>query len=160
MFGTFAARVCLPAFLLIGATSSSAMADNELFKQLNGSWRGSGTLNLTDGGQERITCRGYYNTKSGGLTIAILCNSPNYKVELRSNLSEGGQGVSGSWEERTFHASGNVSGRVNGNRMNLSINGAVTGSLSVSLSGGHSQNVTISTQGTGFRGVSISLVRG
>jgi hypothetical protein len=43
--------------------------------------------------------------------------------------------------------------------MNLSINGTVSGSISITASG-RSQSVNISTAGTGFTGVSLSLVRG
>jgi hypothetical protein len=159
---TSAVRAFLLACVLLAANSSFALADaSALFKQLGGSWRGSGTLTLSDGSRERMSCRGYYVVKSGGsgLSIAILCSSTNYKVELRSSLVESGQGISGSWEERTFHAMGEVSGRASGNRMNLSISGAVTGSISISLGGG-GHSVNISTRGTGFTGVSLSLVRG
>lgn len=162
IFGKSAVRACLLTCLLLTANSSFALADaSGLFKQLSGSWRGSGTLTLTGGARERLSCRGYYNVKSGGsgLSVAILCNSPNYKVELRSNLLNSGGGVSGSWEERTFHATGGISGRASGNRLSLSINGAVSGSISI-ISNGGSQTVNISTAGTGFTGVSLSLVRG
>ena len=162
IFGNIAARAALLACLLLIAIPGFAFADNPaLFKQLNGTWRGSGTLTLTGGDRERLSCRGYYNLKSGGsgLSIAILCNSTNYKVELRSSVRDSGGHVSGSWEERTFHATGAVSGRASGNRMNLSISGTVSGSISITASG-RSQSVNISTAGTGFTGVSLSLVRG
>jgi hypothetical protein len=161
IFGNIAARAALLACLLI-AMPGFAFADNPaLFKQLNGTWRGSGTLTLTGGDRERLSCRGYYNLKSGGsgLSIAILCSSPTYKVELRSSVHDSGGRVSGNWEERTFHATGGVSGRASGNRLNLSISGTVSGSISITASG-RSQSVNISTAGTGFTGVSLSLVRG
>jgi hypothetical protein len=129
--------------------------------QLAGSWRGSGKLTLPDGSTERLTCRGYYVLKSGGngLSLAILCSSTNRSLEIRGLVQEGGRGVSGNWEERTFNASGQVSGSVSGQRLRLAISGSVDGTIAVSLQG-RSQSVRISAAGTGFREVTVSLVRG
>jgi hypothetical protein len=120
-----------------------------------------GDLTLADGTRERISCRGYYVLKSGGnaLSIAILCNSPNRKVEIRSLVEESGRGVSGQWEERTFNATGQVSGSATTTSMRLSISGSIEGAIAISLKG-RSHSVNISTAGTGFKGVSMSLSRG
>lgn len=149
------------ALILFATGGEVARADaSALFKSLAGSWRGSGDLTLTDGTRERITCRGYYVLKSAnGLSLAILCDSPNYKVEIRSLLDGSGGRVRGTWEERTFNAAGEVSGSASANALRLSIAGAIQGSLSIAMKG-RGQSVSISTSGTGFRTVSISLVRG
>lgn len=159
-------HAAITALLAISAVSAitapAASADaSSMFKQLAGSWHGVGNLTLADGSRERISCRGYYVLKSGGdgLSIAILCNSPNRKIEVRSRVQESGGGVSGDWEERTFNASGQVSGRATGSSMRLSVSGSIQGSISIALKG-RSQSVNISAAGTGFNGVSISLSRG
>jgi hypothetical protein len=152
----------LGAFLGLFGTASAALADaSPLFKQLAGSWHGLGDLTLADGTRERISCRGYYVLKSGGnaLSIAILCNSPNQKVEIRSLVEQSGRGVSGQWEERTFNATGQVSSRATTTSMRLSISGTIEGAIAISLKG-RSHSVTISAAGTGFKGVSMSLFRG
>ena len=152
-------RGCLVVFFALTANAAVAHAETAIFKELGGSWRGSGDLTLSDGSRERISCRGYYVPKGGDdLSLAILCNSPNYKLEIRSNLAGHGSSVSGHWEERTFNARGELSGRATGNGLKLSITGYITGSMSVSLSGSH-QSVSISAHGTGFKTVSMSLVR-
>ena len=155
-------RIWLLSCLVLAANIHVAAADTAtIFKQLAGSWHGLGNLTLSDGHRERISCRGYYVPKeTRGLSLAILCNSPNYKVEIRSRLTGRGRNISGTWEERTFHAMGDVKGRATGNRLSLSIGGAIRGNISISLGGGRRQAITISTQGTGFRKVTISLVRG
>lgn len=131
-----------------------------LFRKLAGSWRGSGELTLADNTRERISCRGYYVLKDGnGLSAAILCNSPNYKVEIRSRLTERQGGIRGSWEERVFNATGDVSGHATANRLDLSISGTIQGSLSISSpTNARRHSVTISTAGIGFKRVQISLV--
>jgi hypothetical protein len=166
MHARFSSRArCAIALVIAFASTMTvrvAQADaSGLFKQLAGSWRGSGALTLSDGRRERISCRGYYVPKSGGeaLSIAILCNSPNQKIEIRSRVQEVGQRVSGEWEERTFHAVGQVSGRATGNNMHLAVSGSISGTISISLKG-KSHSVAVSATGTGFRNVSISLSRG
>jgi hypothetical protein len=142
--------------------SSAALADaSSLFKQLAGSWRGDGDVVLEDGTRERLSCRGYYVLKSqgDGLSIATLCTSPTQKFEIRSLVAKSGDGLSGQWEERTYHATGQVSGSVNGTTMDLSFTGPIDGTILISLEGkAHSVNVTAA--GAGIKGVSISLIRG
>ena len=153
-------RGCLLASMVLLSNVTAALADTPaIFKQLAGSWRGSGDLTLSDGTRDRISCRGYYRLTGNGMSLAILCDSPNYKIEIRSNLVGGGNGISGHWEERTFNANGELSGRASDNRMRLSITGYINGSMSVSLSG-RRQSVSISAQGTGFKSVSMTLVPG
>ncbi len=139
------------------ASKASAV---DVFKQLDGSWRGSGTVRL-QGGNERISCRGYYNQKSGGavLSIAIRCAAPSYRIEMRSNVTNSGGRLSGHWEERTFNAEGALSGSVSGSSINLTISGVITGSLSISLSGS-SHQVNLSASGPTFKGLSLSMSRG
>lgn len=160
-------RVPTPvAAALVALTASTmgpltAFADaTPLFKQLAGSWRGEGDLVMEDGTRERLSCLGYYVLKSGGegLSIVSRCSSPSQKFELRSLVAESASGISGQWEERTFHATGQVSGSVTGTTMNLSFSGTIGGTISIALTGKtHSVNVT--AQGAGIKGVSISLTR-
>jgi hypothetical protein len=154
-----AALVVLMGSMMV---SSAALADaSSLFKQLAGSWRGDGDVVLEDGTRERLSCRGYYVLKSqgDGLSIATLCTSPTQKFEIRSLVAKSGDGLSGQWEERTYHAAGQVSGSVNGTTMDLSFSGPIDGTIAISLEGkAHSVNVTAA--GAGIKGVSISLIRG
>jgi hypothetical protein len=154
-----AALVVLMGSMMV---SSAALADaSSLFKQLAGSWRGDGDVVLEDGTRERLSCRGYYVLKSqgDGLSIATLCTSPTQKFEIRSLVAKSGDGLSGQWEERTYHATGQVSGSVNGTTMDLSFTGPIDGTILISLEGkAHSVNVTAA--GAGIKGVSISLIRG
>ena len=139
-----------------------ALADaSALFKQLVGSWRGLGDLVLEDGTRERLSCRGYYVLKSegNGLSIATLCDSPNQKFEIRSLVAKSASGISGQWEERTTHASGEVSGSVTGETMDLSFSGPIKGTISISLKG-KTHSVSVSAAGAGVKVVSISLTRG
>jgi hypothetical protein len=138
---------------------ASAEADGP-FSSLAGTWFGGGQINLKDGKTERLRCRGYYSLKDGGssLGLAILCASTGYKIELRSVLHSHSEEITGSWEERTFNAAGQVTGRATGGNITLSITGGISGSMSLIYSGSQ-QKVLIQTDGTGFEGVSITLAR-
>lgn len=143
------------------ATAAPARADAP-FSTLIGSWSGSGQVRLENGKSEGIKCKAYYTSKDGGqgLSLAFRCASASNMIDMRATLASSGNAVSGSWEERTFNAAGNVSGKVDGSNINLSINGGgLTGSMSVSF-GGNNQSVLISTEGSTFKGLRISLQRG
>jgi hypothetical protein len=130
------------------------------FSSLAGTWFGGGQISLKGGNTERLRCRAYYNLKDGGasLGLAILCASTSYKIELRSLLHSDAGRITGSWEERSFNAAGTVTGRATSGSLNLSITGGVSGSMSVAY-GASQQKVSITTEGAGFEGVSISLSR-
>ncbi len=132
------------------------------FSDLIGSWSGGGKVSFSDGKSERITCRAYYNPKGSGeeLGLAIRCASISYKIEIRATLQNDNGRLSGRWEERTFNAEGEVTGRASSGNIRMDIaGGGLTGSMSVSY-GSSTQAVSISTEGLSLKGVTISLSRG
>ncbi len=153
------------AFALFGMTAmfagvSSAAAESP-FASLAGTWSGAGQIKLEGGKSENIRCKAYYTTNAGGagLGMAIRCASASNKIEMRASLTYADGKVSGNWEERTFNAAGQVSGKAAANNLSLSIDGGgLNGSMSVRL-GSTSQLVSISTTGSAFRGLNLSLSR-
>jgi hypothetical protein len=115
------------------------------FDEVKGSWAGGGTLSFKDGHHEKLSCNAYYTSSGGGaaLTTALRCSGANGKLELRSNLNYASGAVNGSWEERTFNASGDASGTLKPGSLKLSIRGGVKGSMTVAFSA-TSQTVSIS----------------
>lgn len=146
--------------LLASASTSPARTEN-VFNELAGNWAGLGQIQLDGGKTERVGCRGYYNLKDAGavLSLVIRCASSSYKIELRSLLKDEGGRVSGTWEERTFNATGDITGRATAGALTLVISGNINGSMSVTQNGGQHQ-VSIKTAGTSFTGVSINMSRG
>jgi hypothetical protein len=128
-----------------------------LFDSLRGTWSGSGQIRYDDGKADAIKCTAYYTGEGEQLRLAIRCESGDNKVEIRGQLAAQAGKLSGTWEERTFNASGDASGSVTADKMSLSISGGgFKGSMSVSAAGGK-QAVTISTEGIKMKGVSITL---
>lgn len=151
----------MAAGVVLLAAGATAAVPAGPFATLDGNWSGSGQIRLDGGQTERLKCMAYYRQKDGGssLSIAIRCASQNNKIELRATLSNQSGKLSGSWEERTFNAAGDVTGQATDNRISLAITGGgLSGSMVVSFTPS-SQRVSITTQGTGLKGVNITLSR-
>jgi hypothetical protein len=151
-----------PAAPAAAAAAATAAPKTAPFAELNGAWTGAGQIRLEGGKTERVTCKAYYTPKDAGaaIGIALKCASTSYSIDLRSNLESINGRVTGSWEERTFNATGNVTGRATNGNVSVAISGGgLSGSMSVSF-GGTSQQVSITTSGTALKGVSISLSKG
>ena len=157
------AALVLSGSILAGIfTGSTAQAEPSPFAGLIGSWRGGGEIRLDDGKSEKLRCNAYYTQRdtAQNLGLAIKCASTSYTIELRSQLTATGNTIKGSWEERTFNASGAVTGHANGSSINLKIDGGgFSGSMAVSTNG-TSQSVTVGTSGSALKGVTIQLTKG
>ncbi len=130
-----------------------------LLERLMGSWSGSGQIRYDDGQSEGVRCSAYYTGGNERLRLAIRCRSDSTEVEIRGLLTRQGETLAGTWEERTFNASGDASGRVAGDKMSLSVSGGgFSGSMSVAHTGSR-QVVTITTQGIRMRSVNVTLTR-
>lgn len=159
----FAGRVGAVVFFAATALVSGSphAAAESPFSSLAGTWSGQGKVRLEGGKSEAIRCRAYYTTSQGGsgLGMAIRCASASNKIEMRANLNYDNGAITGHWEERTYNAAGEVKGQATSSRLTLSIaGGGLNGNMSVRL-GGASQSVSISTSGSAFQGLDLSLSR-
>lgn len=147
------------AAMAIAAAAFTAPASAGVLAGLVGSWGGGGTATFEGGTREKLRCNGYYKGAGSDLSMVIRCASPSgAKIELRGTVKESGGRVSGQWEERTYNATGVLSGSAAEGSLKAGISGAITGSMSVAFSSG-SQTVSISTTGTALRTVNISFSR-
>ena len=130
------------------------------FQDLAGTWRGVGRVQLLTGQSEALSCKAYFTSKDAGagLGIALACASASNKIDLRAGLSQAGQAISGSWEERSFNSTGSVSGTFSNERIELTIDGTIKATMSIALEG-KSQLISIATDGQGFRSVDLELER-
>lgn len=140
--------------------SAPAIAADNPFHSLVGTWNGSGTASFEGGTTESLRCKGYYTNGSGGsnLGLSIRCANASAKVELRANLNYADGNVSGDWEERTYNQSGTISGKASASKLNLAISGGIQGSMNVSVGSG-SHSVSVSTGGPVLKGINISMSR-
>jgi hypothetical protein len=146
------------ALLALSALAPGVRADS-LFDNLMGSWAGSGQIRYDDGQSEGIRCNAYYKGGGEKLNLAIRCRSATTEVEIRGQLTADAGKLSGTWEERTFNASGEANGRVAGDKLSLSVTGGgFKGAMSVAY-GGTKQTVMISTEGIRMRSVNVTLAK-
>ena len=132
------------------------------FAGMAGSWSGVGSLTMTNGGQEQLRCRANYQVGGSGsqMQLGLRCASDSYNFNLVGDVESDGRVVSGSWSETTRNASGTVSGRVNGDRIQVVARSDMfSASLSL-VTRGNRQSVAIQPQGTEISGVSITLAKG
>jgi hypothetical protein len=161
---THMARMTAGLLLAAGVAlfASPGVATGTPFDALNGSWGGAGSLAFENGRAENLECLGYYKSSGGGntLSIAIRCNGEPSKLELRTKLEYVGGKVSGSWEERTYNASGSASGLATENSLRVQFSGSLSGSMSIAFSPSiQSILVSISTTSSGLKGAHVSLSR-
>jgi hypothetical protein len=122
---------------------------------------GAGHIKLDNGRSESIRCSANYVPKAGGsgIGLGLRCASASNRIELRARLTSRGNRVSGTWEERSYNAAGRVSGIATGSTLRLSIEGGGLSGFMVVTTAGRSQSISVRTDGSGLRGVNISLRR-
>src|SRR5215216_120482 len=157
-------RLTRTALLLASLTlpgSAALAAPVSPFTAMAGTWAGGGVISTTDGQQEQLRCRASYNVAGAGeqLRLNIRCASPSYNFDLASDVQYRGGAISGSWSEASRNASGTVSGRAAGDRIDVAARGeSFSANLSMTTRGGQ-QTVSIRPQGTNIAAVSLSLNR-
>jgi hypothetical protein len=160
----FCSAVPLALAACISWFPSSGVAEGAgPFAKMAGSWSGGGSLTMANGVQERLRCRARYNVGGSGseLRLNLRCASESYNFDLGGDVESQGSAITGSWTETTRNASGTVSGRVNGDRIQVAARGdSFSASLSL-VTHGNRQSVSIRPQGgTEVSAVSITLSKG
>jgi len=146
---------------VLSLSTGAASAATTPFTAMAGSWSGGGVLSTTDGGQERLRCRAAYDVAAGGdeLRLNLRCASDSFNFDLASNVEYRGGAISGSWREATRNASGTISGRAVGDRVEAAARGNNFSANLYLTTRGRRQTVSIHPQGTNVRGVSLALER-
>lgn len=144
--------VCLP-IIVAGVTAAAANP----ISALSGSWGGSGRITYNDGSTEGINCSAYYSGSGNELKMAIQCRSDRNPIHIRSQLRITGNRATGTWEERTFNASGSASGSVSDSSLSLNVSGGgFSGTMAVRIAQS-SHTVSIATQGITMRSATMSF---
>lgn len=154
-------RRVISAFLTValsGALISNASA--EPIADLAGFWSGNGSVTLAGGNTERVKCQVFYKADGGPqLRQTLRCASTDYTINATADLQVKGGQVTGSWEEKTYAAKGEVTGRYSGESFNLMIKGAnFTAAMNVTLSS-CKQSINITPKGLDVTRVTIGLAK-
>jgi len=154
---------CLRAVIastIVSLPSAAISAEATSLDVLTGSWRGSGAMLFEDGTSDNLTCNGYYRP-GPNMSVVIRCKGAETNFELRSKLLKSeGEKVSGTWEERTYNASGDATGTASPGKLSVQFGGSLAGKLDMSFtSSSQSVSVTIETQNTGLKGARVTFSR-
>lgn len=144
----------LPMVLVSWAALADPIAD------LTGYWTGNGSISLASGKTERVKCSVIYKAEGANqIRQTMRCASADYAINALAELRIKGGQVSGTWEERTYSAKGDVTGRFAGESFSLQIQGAnFSAAMSVTLAN-CKQSLSITPQGLDVSKVSISLAK-
>lgn len=155
----FAALIALTLVLQVAGIGAAAAAGP--FAGFAGSWAGDGTVVFRNGAGESIRCRSQNSTSNGDNTLhqTLRCASSSYLFEVQAEISHSGGKLSGTWTEKQYDITGQVSGTVVDGRFRAVIGGTrFGGSVNVTATAnGHA--VTIRPQDTRVTEVSIQLRR-
>ena len=149
----------MAAALALAVSATGARAGS--IDEMTGYWTGSGSVVLSNGNTERVKCAVTYKISEGGTQIkqSMRCASADYNINASADLNVKGQSVTGSWEEKTYSAVGEVSGRYTGSNFVLSIKGAsFTASMNLTVSD-CKQSISIAPQGLDVARISIGLAK-
>jgi hypothetical protein len=128
-------------------------------EDLAGYWTGSGSVMLEGGKTEKVKCAVTYKISDGAGDIrqSMRCASTDYTINATAALQVKGQQVSGTWEEKTYAATGQISGRYTGSSFVLSIQGAnFSATMNVGLSN-CKQSINIAPEGLDVKRIAIGL---
>jgi hypothetical protein len=144
--------------LLAFGLSHAVLADPA--GELAGYWSGSGSVVLANGKTERVKCNVVYKAaETGNLRQTMRCASADYSINSLADLRIKGGQVTGSWEEKTYAAKGDVTGRYSGEAFALTIQGAnFSAAMNVTLSS-CKQSINIAPQGLEVTRVAIALAK-
>jgi len=148
------------AVALFGAISAIAVWA-EPIDDLAGFWSGNGSVTLIGGNTERVKCQVFYKASdsNSALRQTMRCASADYTINATADLQVKGGQVTGSWEEKTYAAKGEVTGRYTGENFALMIRGAnFTAAMNVTLSA-CKQSINITPKGLDITKVTIGLAK-
>jgi hypothetical protein len=151
-------RIALP-FLVALWVAAGASAAADPISDLTGYWTGTGSVKLSSGNTERVKCAVTYKVSEDSKQVrqTMRCASQDYTINAAADLRLNGAQVTGNWEEKTYSATGQVTGRYTGTALNLSIQGGTFSAvMNVTLSN-CKQSIDITPQGLDVTKVSIGL---
>ncbi len=148
------------ALVLFAATPVRAQAAGP-FEVMAGSWSGSGMVSTSDGSHERVRCLAkYVSEKAGnGVQLDLRCATDSYKVEFTSSIVQSGGSVSGNWFERTRRVGGQISGKADGDELNVRASGQTFSALLNVKTQGTRQTVSMESPGAWIPEFTIALNR-
>ncbi len=160
----FAAPVaaCVAAVVLFAAPAASAAG---LFSQMDGDWRGKGSVIYSGGQSEGMTCKATYEVTDDGnkikqdLVCAFASGGAPLKITSDITYRVAAGVINGYWREGSYGLSGSLMGRASRNKITAQVS-TTSANLSVEVevvTQGGQQTVTLRPTGLDVREVRVNL---
>jgi hypothetical protein len=106
-----------------------------LSEDLEGAWRGAGSISLATGGTEQATCRARYTRRSNdAYGVSAVCATPSARAEQTASLHRIADNTyRGTFYNREYGVSGTILVRLNGKTHNVRLT-SEAGSASLKFS--------------------------
>jgi uncharacterized protein GlcG (DUF336 family) len=126
-------------------------------EDLPGYWTGLGSITMSSGNTEQLKCVVTYKVNGASLKQNMRCASAAYTINGIADLDVRGDKVTGKWEEQTYAATGEVTGRVVDGGFTLIIKG-VSFTAGMTVSGTNcKQQIAITPTGLEVAKIAIGL---
>jgi hypothetical protein len=141
-----------------GEAATPKVAPNP-FDQLNGDWKGGGTIVPANGQPKKVDCQVTYKAAGSNISQNLRCTGNDYEVDTSLKLTFKGGKIKGSWNESVYDASGAVTGTAKDDTIHAKINGdKFSGRMSIKLSdAGHTINILQLDDKSGIYRLATSL---
>ena len=153
------ASIGVGAAFALGMALGPVQAAEGPFGSFSGSWTGGGTVTVKNGGKERLRCKAHYEVSGGGDSLAqnLTCASDSYTFNVVSNVKASGGAISGTWQETSRGANGQIVGKIDPKQISATVEGlGFTAGIAIAARGGK-QSVNIRPTGTDITDVSVTL---
>lgn len=103
----------LAAAVMMPGRASAQFSVAPAFRPFLGWWIGNGRLGFTNGKTEMVRCRAVYRALQTGqqLRQVVRCASASGKVEVESLIELVDDSLRGTWSEKTYNFSGDLTGQ-------------------------------------------------
>jgi hypothetical protein len=117
--------VFVAALALVGGTGLLGGASPAAAQSIHGTWSGGGMIIFPSGEKERARCRATFRQSGGGgLSMHGVCATASVRVSQSASLSrQTSTTYSGEFYNTEYNLSGSIRIRLQGNKLNASLNG-------------------------------------
>lgn len=92
-------------------------------EEFSGYWTGTGEVTMNNGAIEQLKCVATYRSMPQQIRQQLRCASQAYSISSTADLTLAGNSVTGTWQEKTYAANGEITGHLTDVGFNLSIKG-------------------------------------
>ncbi len=153
------ASVGLGVAMALALAAAPVQAAEGPFSAFSGAWTGAGTVTVKNGSKERLRCKAHYEVSGNGDSLAqnLTCASDSYVFNVVSNVKAAGDAISGTWQETSRGANGQIVGHVDPKQISATVEGlGFTAGIAIAARAGK-QSVNIRPTGTDITDVSVTL---